>query len=72
MNDTEFHRTADALLQDIEAKLDDYDGDADIDCETNGGVMTLSFENGSKLSSTSRKHFIRSGWRHVTAAIILI
>ena len=32
MNDTEFHRTADALLQDIEAKLDDYDGDADIDC----------------------------------------
>ena len=57
MNDTEFHRTADALLQDIEAKLDDYDGEADLDCETNGGVMTLSFENGSKIIINKQEAF---------------
>ncbi|MBG6242681.1 MAG: iron donor protein CyaY [Candidatus Symbiopectobacterium sp. Dall1.0] len=49
MNDSEFHQLADALMLTIEEALDDFDGDADIDYETNGGVMTLSFENGSKI-----------------------
>lgn len=49
MNDSEFHQLADALMLKIEDALDDFDGDADIDYETNGGVMTLSFENGSKI-----------------------
>jgi len=49
MNDSEFHRLADQLMLDIEQTLDNFDGDADIDYETNGGVMTLTFENGSKL-----------------------
>lgn len=49
MNDSEFHQLADQLMLNIEQTLDDFDGDADIDYETNGGVMTLSFENGSKI-----------------------
>ncbi|MBX9446839.1 iron donor protein CyaY [Dickeya chrysanthemi] len=49
MNDSEFHQLADALMLKIEETLDQFDGDADIDYETNGGVMTLSFENGSKI-----------------------
>ncbi|MEA7571687.1 iron donor protein CyaY, partial [Salmonella enterica subsp. enterica serovar Virginia] len=33
----------------IEERLDNWDGDSDIDCEINGGVLTISFENGSKI-----------------------
>ncbi len=40
---------ADALWLTIEERLDNWDGDSDIDCEINGGVLTLSFENGSKI-----------------------
>lgn len=49
MNDSEFHRLADGLWQTIEERIDEYDGETDIDCEINGGVLTLSFENGSKI-----------------------
>lgn len=49
MNDSEFHRLADSLWQTIEERLDNWDGDSDIDCEINGGVLSLSFENGSKI-----------------------
>ena len=45
----EFHRVADTLWMTIEERLDDWDGDSDIDCEINGGVLTISFENGSKI-----------------------
>lgn len=31
------------------ASIAGRDGDSDIDCEINGGVLTLSFENGSKI-----------------------
>ena len=33
MNDSEFHRLADQLWLTIEERLDDWDGDSDIDCE---------------------------------------
>ncbi len=49
MNDSEFHRLADSLWMTIEERLDDWDGDSDIDYEINGGVLTISFENGSKI-----------------------
>jgi CyaY protein len=49
MNDSEFHQLADQLMLNIEQTLDDFAGDADIDYEINSGVMTLSFENGSKI-----------------------
>ena len=49
MNASEFHRLADQLWLTIEERLDDWDGDSDIDCEINGGVLTITFENGSKI-----------------------
>ncbi|WP_029684855.1 iron donor protein CyaY [Tatumella saanichensis] len=49
MNDSEFHQLADQLLLTVEERLDEHDGDADIDYETHGSVMTLSFANGSKI-----------------------
>ncbi|EPR3710324.1 iron donor protein CyaY [Providencia stuartii] len=57
MNDSEFHQLADQMMTSIEEHLDNYDGDADIDCETNGGVMTLSFEDGSKIIINRQEPF---------------
>lgn len=57
MNDSEFHQLADTMMSSIEAHLDNYDGDADIDCETNGSVMTLSFEDGSKIIINRQEPF---------------
>lgn len=57
MNDSEFHQLADTMMSSIEEHLDNYDGDADIDCETNGGVMTLSFEDGSKIIINRQEPF---------------
>lgn len=49
MNDTQFHQLADKLTFYIEQAIDNYDGDSDIDYEIQGNVMTISFENGSKI-----------------------
>jgi CyaY protein len=49
MNDTQFHQLADKLMSNIEQAIDNYDGDSDIDYEINGNVMTISFENDSKI-----------------------
>ncbi|NIG98232.1 MAG: iron donor protein CyaY [Serratia symbiotica] len=49
MNNSEFHQLADQLMLNIEETLDDFAGNADIDYEIHGGVMTLIFENGSKI-----------------------
>ncbi|MBC8947605.1 MULTISPECIES: iron donor protein CyaY [Xenorhabdus] len=57
MKDSEFHQLADQLMLHLEEQLDNYDGDADIDYETNGGVMTLSFENGSKIIINRQEPF---------------
>ncbi|AKH63029.1 MULTISPECIES: iron donor protein CyaY [Photorhabdus] len=57
MNDSEFHQLADQLMLYIEEQLDNYDGNADIDCETNGGVMTLSFDNDSKIIINRQEPF---------------
>ncbi|PQQ28268.1 iron donor protein CyaY [Photorhabdus hindustanensis] len=57
MNDSEFHQLADQLMFYIEGQLDNYDGNADIDCETNGGVMTLSFDNDSKIIINRQEPF---------------
>ncbi|MDR5609487.1 MULTISPECIES: iron donor protein CyaY [Arsenophonus] len=49
MTDTEFHQLVDKVMNKIEEQLDQYDGNNDIDCETHGGIMTLTFENDSKI-----------------------
>lgn len=72
MNDSEFHRLADTLWMTIEERLDDWEGDSDIDCEINGGILTLSFENGSKIIINRQSRFTRYGWRPDRVATISI
>lgn len=72
MNDSEFHRLADQLWLTIEEHLDDWDGDSDIDCEINGGVLTITFENGSKIIINRQNHCTVYGWQPNRAATILI
>lgn len=72
MNDSEFHRLADQLWLTIEERLDDWDGDSDIDCEINGGVLTITFENGSKIIINRQNHCTVYGWQPNRAATILI
>lgn len=47
MTDSDYLSRAEAVLAAIEAALDDID--ADIEAERNGNVLTLEFENGSKI-----------------------
>lgn len=45
MTESEFNKLADETLAKIEHALDD----ADIEYETSGGILELTFENGSKI-----------------------
>jgi CyaY protein len=47
MNESEFREIADQTLEDIQAAIDD--SGANIDYDEIGGVLTLEFENGSKI-----------------------
>ena len=47
MNDTDFNTTVDAILLTIEDAIEDLDIDSDL--ESAGGILTLTFENGSKV-----------------------
>ena len=47
MNEQEFNQQAAAVFSRIEKALDG--GDADIECNLNGGVMELEFADGSKI-----------------------
>ena len=47
MNDTDFNTAVDATLLAIEDAVEDLD--IDIDLESAGGILTLTFENGSKV-----------------------
>lgn len=47
MTETEFERSVDALLQKIEAALED--SEAAVDFETVAGILTLEFTDGSKI-----------------------
>ncbi|MDI6020945.1 iron donor protein CyaY [Burkholderia pseudomallei] len=50
MSDTDYLTRAEAVLAAVERSVDAAnDGDADIDLERNGSVLTLTFENGSKI-----------------------
>ncbi|AOJ23628.1 MULTISPECIES: iron donor protein CyaY [Burkholderia] len=50
MSDTEYLTRAEAVLMAVERTVDAAnDGDHDIDLERNGSVLTLTFENGSKI-----------------------
>ncbi len=47
MRESEFHERVDALLLQLQTQLDDVD--ADIDSELSNGILTLTFENGTKV-----------------------
>ena len=47
MNDTEYHQKVDDILLTLEEALDDCE--VDIDSESAGGILTLTFPNGSKI-----------------------
>ena len=47
MNESEFNEIADQTIEDIQDAIDD--SGADIDYDEVGGVLTLEFENGSKI-----------------------
>ena len=47
MTESEFSEAIDALFAELELALDQID--ADLDYETTGGVLTVEFENESKL-----------------------
>ncbi|QYN43999.1 iron donor protein CyaY [Gilliamella sp. ESL0441] len=51
MNITQFRTLTEQLFNNIEIYLDDYseEHDIDIDYETNGNVITISFPNSSKI-----------------------
>lgn len=47
MNEREFHAIADQTIEDIQEAIDN--SGVDIDYDEVGGVLTLEFENGSKI-----------------------
>lgn len=47
LDESTFHRRVDAVLAKIEAVMDTVE--ADVDCDLNGGILTLTFDNGSKV-----------------------
>lgn len=47
MTESEFNQRVDAVLRKIEEEIDE--SSADVDYETNAGILELSFGNGSKI-----------------------
>ncbi len=47
MDESEFHKRVDAILGAIETAMDNVE--ADIDTELNGGILSLTFDNGNKV-----------------------
>ena len=47
LSETDFHQRVDALLLTLQSQLDE--APTDIDSELASGILTLSFENGSKI-----------------------
>ena len=59
MDESAFHARVDATFASIEAALDARG--SDIDSEISGGILTLEFENGSKVI-INRQAFNREIW----------
>ena len=63
MNDSEFHRLADTLWMTIEERLDDWDGDSDIDCEINGRHSDPeASKTAAKLLLNRQEPLHQAGW----------
>lgn len=49
LTESDFHQRVDAVLVAIETAIDACDGDADIDSALSAGILTLTFEDDSKI-----------------------
>lgn len=49
ITESQFHEYVDALLCRLEAVLEAAQGKVEIDSELNGGILTLTFDNDSKV-----------------------
>ncbi len=63
MTEAEFHQRVDHTLERLEALVEDAAdaADADVDADEAGGVLTLTFENGSSMI-LSRQSATRQLW----------
>ena len=59
ITETQYHELVDQLLLSIEEALDDFA--VDIDTESAEGILTLTFENGSRWYSTNKNHYYNFG-----------
>ena len=59
MNESEFNDIADQTIEDIQEAIDN--SGADIDYETAGGILTLTFENDTKII-INRQTPVRQIW----------
>lgn len=59
LDESSFHQRVDAVFADIEVALDD--AGLDIDSDISGGILTLEFENRSKVI-VNRQTFNREIW----------
>ena len=59
LDESSFHQRVDAVFADIEEALDD--AGLDIDSDISGGILTLEFENRSKVI-VNRQTFNREIW----------
>ena len=59
LDESTFHARVDGVFAAIEAALDD--GEPDIDSELSGGILTLEFDNHSKII-VNRQTFNREIW----------
>lgn len=49
MSESEFNQQVDAIFERLEYALDEVESDADLDYEVSGGVLTVTFDNGSSM-----------------------
>ena len=47
LTESDFHQRVDAVMARVEGAMDNVE--CDIDAELNGGILTLTFENGTKV-----------------------
>ncbi len=49
MTESEFNQQVDATLERLEYALDEVESETDLDYEVSGGVLTVTFENGTSM-----------------------
>ena len=69
MNVAEFHQNIEQVWQKIEEALENQD--CDVDCETQGSVFTITFDDRSQIVINNKNRFLNFGLRADWADSIL-